>query len=434
MNLFFSGSNSFTVHRVLLIFLLAGCKKGGDVASIPLPPSAPTNLAVTIISASQIDLSWTDNADNENGFKIERKAEAGIFAEIATVPANTTAYSDLSIAKNTAYTYRLRAFNSVGASNNFSNEVSVTSIDEAPQAVTSLKAVALSHDRIRIEWSDNATNETNYLITRKWGNTDSVQFSLPANAMNFTDTALMENTGYTYKVFPKNNYGTAAPATITLSTPPNIVSGLVAYYPFHGNAQDSSGYGHHGIVSGATLAADRSGKAGEAYYFNTDSVQFITVDASPALNNCRAITLSMWVRLRSYNRQGQLGFNHFVNKSDQDNQHQFIMASNYQGIYFYYGSGDDFFQTQTLPALNEWHHVAISYSVENAGDAFCKIYLDGNLTERFPITKPLPVTDFPLKFGSFANFGNSTLDGWMDDIRIYDRALSASAIQYMYSH
>ncbi len=47
-----------------------------------------------------------------------------------------------------------------------------------------------------------------------------------------------------------------------------LSDGLVAYYPFNGNANDESGNGNNGIVHGATLTADRSGNANSAYSFN----------------------------------------------------------------------------------------------------------------------------------------------------------------------
>jgi hypothetical protein len=46
------------------------------------PPNAPTNLTLTVVSSSQINLSWSDNSDNETGFKIERKIEGGSYSEI----------------------------------------------------------------------------------------------------------------------------------------------------------------------------------------------------------------------------------------------------------------------------------------------------------------------------------------------------------------
>ena len=94
--------------------------------TVTLPPgSEQATLTATMVSSSQIDLSWTDNATNEDGFKIERKTGAGSFSQIATVGANVTNYSDMGLAASTAYTYRVWAFNA-GGDSGYSNETSAT--------------------------------------------------------------------------------------------------------------------------------------------------------------------------------------------------------------------------------------------------------------------------------------------------------------------
>jgi PKD repeat protein len=90
-----------------------------QVDSIPPPVStAPSNLLATAISRSQINLTWTDNSTNEDGFKIERCAGATCtnFSQIATVATNVKAYSNTGLKKNTSYRYRVRAFNAAGNS------------------------------------------------------------------------------------------------------------------------------------------------------------------------------------------------------------------------------------------------------------------------------------------------------------------------------
>jgi len=89
-------------------------------------PVAPTSASAVVVSTSQIDLTWIDNASNEIGFKIERRTGAsGAYAQIATVLANVTAYSDAGLSAATLYTYRVRASNSAGDSE-FSNEIAIT--------------------------------------------------------------------------------------------------------------------------------------------------------------------------------------------------------------------------------------------------------------------------------------------------------------------
>ena len=90
--------------------------KGGTTP--PAPPAAPSNLTATTVSASQINLSWTDNSANEDGFKIERCARASCtnFAQIATVSANVKTFSNTGLTKFTSYSYRVRAYNASGDS------------------------------------------------------------------------------------------------------------------------------------------------------------------------------------------------------------------------------------------------------------------------------------------------------------------------------
>lgn len=79
-------------------------------------PAAPINLIATVLSANRIDLKWTDAANNEDGFKIERSPNGTTFTEIATVGANVTAYSNTGLTCNTFYHYRVRSYNATANS------------------------------------------------------------------------------------------------------------------------------------------------------------------------------------------------------------------------------------------------------------------------------------------------------------------------------
>jgi titin len=88
-------------------------------------PAAPTNLAATAASTTQINLSWTDTSGNETSFKIERKTNTSSFSQIATVGSNVTTFSNTGLTSATTYTYRVRASNSSGNSG-YTNEASAT--------------------------------------------------------------------------------------------------------------------------------------------------------------------------------------------------------------------------------------------------------------------------------------------------------------------
>ncbi len=96
-------------------------------AAAPVVPDAPSSLTATALSTNQIRLSWTDNATNEDGFRIERckGSTCTNFALIATVGPNVTTYANSGLSKNTTYRYRVRAYNASGTSA-YSNIASAT--------------------------------------------------------------------------------------------------------------------------------------------------------------------------------------------------------------------------------------------------------------------------------------------------------------------
>jgi hypothetical protein len=91
-------------------------------------PGAPSGLTATSVATDQINLTWTDNATNETGFKIERKTGAGgTYAQIATIGASITTYSNTDLTPGTSYFYRVRATNA-GGDSAYSNEASATTL------------------------------------------------------------------------------------------------------------------------------------------------------------------------------------------------------------------------------------------------------------------------------------------------------------------
>jgi predicted phage tail protein len=84
----------------------------------PTAPSAPTGLTATAVSATRVDLRWTDTSSTETGFRLERCSGAKCvnFAVVATLGANVTTYSNTGLSAATSYRYRVQAFNASGFS------------------------------------------------------------------------------------------------------------------------------------------------------------------------------------------------------------------------------------------------------------------------------------------------------------------------------
>ena len=89
------------------------------------PPAAPTGLGASANGSDAINLNWTDNADNESGFAIERSTDNVTFVEVGTVGSNVTSFGDNGLSAETTYYYRVEANNGAGASG-YSNTASAT--------------------------------------------------------------------------------------------------------------------------------------------------------------------------------------------------------------------------------------------------------------------------------------------------------------------
>jgi hypothetical protein len=94
----------------------ANSNEASATPSAPVAPAAPTNLTATSPSKKKIRLTWTDNSNNETGFKIERSTDGANFSQITTVAANTVTYQNTGLTSGTRYYYRVRATSGAGDS------------------------------------------------------------------------------------------------------------------------------------------------------------------------------------------------------------------------------------------------------------------------------------------------------------------------------
>ncbi|MDB6025961.1 MAG: putative esterase [Verrucomicrobiales bacterium] len=93
-------------------------------------PTAPTTLTATAVGGTQVNLGWTDNAANENGFKVERSTDNVNFSQIVALAANVVTYTNTGVTSGTTYYYRVRSYQTNSADTTldsaYSNVASVT--------------------------------------------------------------------------------------------------------------------------------------------------------------------------------------------------------------------------------------------------------------------------------------------------------------------
>ena len=212
------------------------------------------------------------------------------------------------------------------------------------------------------------------------------------------------------------------------STPPDnsfITNGLVAHYPFDGNAKDASGNENNGVVTGATLTTDRFGVPDHCYLFNgvTDNI-LATVASIPT--NAQDRTLVLWEKLSgsttstAFYVPAAWGLNN-------NNQAFGLLAWSVPKIWAvqFWGGGQDLNSTQS--ADNDWHQIACVLESNIA-----KFYYDGVLkASSLKITS----TGFSQLFiGKGVEKTGTYFPGSIDDVRIYNRALSDGEVKALYDY
>ena len=197
-------------------------------------PAAPSGLSATVISQTQISLSWTDNSSNEDGFYLDRSTDSSFSSNLVTTPvaANVMTFNATGLSSGTTYYFQIRAYNAISPSPN-SNTASATTLDGPPGTPFALTATAMSQTQINLTWADNSGNELGFYVDRS---TDSgfaanvVTTPLAANVTTLSVSGLSPNTTYYFQVHAYNNggdSGNSAPASATtLDYPPSAPSGL----------------------------------------------------------------------------------------------------------------------------------------------------------------------------------------------------------------
>jgi len=208
---------------------------------------------------------------------------------------------------------------------------------------------------------------------------------------------------------------------------PDLLNSLVAYYPFNGNATDESGTGNNGVVNNATLTTDRFGNPNSAYSFN-GSNSYIEVPDNASMES-QNVTLAAWVEYDQLPTSSHV----VAGKSQCTSYLQSYTIWVGQDINAASANTSSWISVlgATRPPAGTWFHVVYVFDDENNVE---KMYINGQEVASAPATSSINYDDRPFMIGAEWEFcvRNYFFNGKIDDVRLYNRALSAAQILLMY--
>ncbi len=204
--------------------------------------TTPASLAASVISSSQINLSWTGNSGNSNiasytiAYATNSSFTGAVYRNVAG--AGATSFNNTGLYAGTTYYYKVKAEGTSDSYDSpFTGYITATTMGDAPNAPGGLSASVVSSSRIDLSWTDNSSDETGFEVKRATDSafTQDVVWTGGIQGSTYSDTGLSPSTTYYYKVRAQGQvqdsaYSAAVNATTDSSgePPPNPPSGLNA--------------------------------------------------------------------------------------------------------------------------------------------------------------------------------------------------------------
>ena len=227
-----------------------------------------------------------------------------------------------------------------------------------------------------------------------------------------------------------------------------LTDGLVGHWTFNGadvtanHVLDKSGQGNHGgFFGGATSSAKVQGKLGQALNFDGTN-DLVNVGSGASLDNIATITISAWIKPNANSDGGDIFDKVSSGLAQADGPDLWIDPSGGNRLYFTQGFYDGLFNTgvwyaDNVISLGEWQHVAVVYSSQSdANDPV--FYVNGipkpTIEDQAPSGDQRDDSAWEAVIGAYgASDTNGLFDGLIDDIRVYNRALTAAEIKQLYN-
>ncbi len=397
-------------------------------------PSAPQDLNADVFF-NNITLSWLPSTDNVavTAYNVYQDG-----SKVLTT-ANTAAYF-ANVTAQTDFIFGVSAVDAAGNESTIST-LNVTSGEEqtpdtAPPTAPGNLTAATGATSVLLSW-DASTDDRGvfgYVVT-----VDGTFFdSLAENSTSILVNGLDPLTLYSFEVYAFDKAGNNSPISeLTISTDAEIntgEAGLVAWYPFEGNANDATPYANHGAIGGNPVfqAATHPNGGAQNIKFDGDRDSVLVQNAVQLISDYT--TVSFWIRVDSVNtaiaESYILDFGHWSQrwKISLPQHLRIVWTTNGNNTQF-----PNFISDMDSKDGNEmvkgfWWYVTMVHDGVND-----LIYVNGQLANSQPVATKLNTTGRPLGMGNNPIDGGQYFNGALDEVKIYNKALSSGEISRLFS-
>ena len=434
-----TGLANGTTYYYVVSALKGGSESANSsqVSATPQPPRPPTPTGLTATAGNaQVGLTW-GTSSGATSYNLKRSTTSG---GPYTIIANTTSrsYTDTGLANGTTYYYVVSAVNGGGESANSSQ---VSARPQAPPPVPTGLTATVGKAQVVLSWSASS-GATSYNVKRS--TTSGGPYTVVANtaSRSFTDAGLASGTTYYYVVSAlKGASESANSSQVTAALPPPAgcvtpPTGLVAWWRAENNANDSQGTNTGTLVKGVTYT---NGMVGQGFHLNGTN-QYVQFADSVSLKPTN-VTVEAWVRLDTEVTPGASSPGQQVilfKKNTRDGNFEgYVLIKNQisgQDCFTFGIASVDGYQVSanstTMPQVGVWYHVVGTY---DAGTGYSSIYVNGVQEASTYAGFPLDYGTRPIFIGTTGEAYDAPLGGTVDEVSIYNRALTAAEIQSLYN-
>lgn len=225
------------ILSIVAIFIAFSCSTSTDEngnSNTTIVPLAPTSLTGNVVSSTQINLSWIDNSTNESGFKIQRRTGSAAYSDVSSLGQDVLTFSDSGLTPSTTYTYRVCAYNAVGNSLTYTNEITLTTTTALALSTLTTKTVSSINQTTAFSGGNISADGGTSVSARGvcWSTSPNPTIALTTKTSDGTGigafsssiTGLTANTTYYMKAYANNGGGTAYGNEISFTTATTITA------------------------------------------------------------------------------------------------------------------------------------------------------------------------------------------------------------------